>query len=207
MKLIFATGNPGKVISPKKELAKFGIELEQRDLGLPEIQADHAGTVAAYKAIHAYKSTQPTAVIVDDAALHIKALNGFPGPYVKPVVKQLGLEGLLRLMAPWTRREDRSCVFVDAWAIVMFDPEGGGGYWIETFIREIGGELATEPRGPDKPGQKSVLWKLFMPYGWDKTLAEMTEDELAEHRSLFGSIYEEIAAWIDCRRPIGRSEG
>lgn len=195
MKLLFATGNPGKVVSPKRELAKFGIELDQvTAFDIKEIQADSAIEVAMYKASQAWQIAR-LPVMANDSGFHVEALGGFPGVYVKPVTEAIGLDGYLRLLSPWPILAERCCRFVDAWAVVFAEPsEGLDGLMI--FQREVKGRLALQPRGQDGSDQKSVLWKLFIPDGWDKTLAEMTEEELAAYRSHFSNIYAEIAAWL-----------
>ena len=188
--LLFVTGNPGKVIGPAKELARLGVNLIHRgDIEVPELQADTAEEVAQGKAEFAWKQVgQP--VMVNDAALHIDKLGGFPGTNVKQVTQQIGLDGYLRLMVPWDEVSDRICVFVDAWALA-----GHGGQVI-VFTRSIKGQLSLTARGKNTKEQKSILWQLFIPDGFDKTLAEMSDKELIFHRQEAGDIYPKIADWL-----------
>ena len=59
-------------------------------------------------------------VIVEDTCLCFNALGGLPGPYIKWFLKNLGPDGLPRLISDW---EDKS-----AHALCMFGySEGGGG--------------------------------------------------------------------------------
>jgi XTP/dITP diphosphohydrolase len=199
MKLLFATGNPGKVITPQKELAKYGIEVVPVDLGIVEIQAETAVVIARHKAVTAWRKLQRGSskpfegnpVLANDAAFHIDGLGGFPGPYVAPVTQAIGLDGYVRLM---TGVEDRRCEFSDAWAVFSGTRVStilSTASW--TFERRVKGRLAAASYPYDHPQQKSPLWRLFIPEGFDKTLAEMTDEDLTEHRRDFTDIYREIA--------------
>jgi XTP/dITP diphosphohydrolase len=186
------------VITPQKELAKYGIEVVPVDLGIVEIQAETAGEVVYRKAVAAWDKVRQHpklmfttgSVMANDAALYIPAWGGFPGPYVSPVTKAIGLDGYVRLMAGI---DDRRCEFSDAWAVVR-GPDGiGSEIRVMAFERRVKGRLARSPSLCDHPQQKSPLWRLFIPEGFDKTLAEMTDEELTEHRRDFTDIYREIA--------------
>lgn len=196
--IIFVTTNKGKVPNAKKILDQYGINVIPLAYALPEIQAKCAGEVAKAKAKAAVRLFERGSVIVVDSAFHIQALSGFPGTNVKAVTEQLGLEGYLKLLGPdpKTRIEPlRACYFEDALAFAESTNN------IKVFVRRIPGELAVEPRGEDSNLAKSALWKLFIPKGWEVTLAEMTPKQLADHRSEHSveKLYHELGQWLATR--------
>ncbi len=193
MKLLFATTNANKVPGPAKAVAPFGIELVHAPLDIPELQAETAAEVAREKARWAFaRLGQPVMVI--DSAFHIDMLGGFPGINVKWVTRQIGPEGYLRLMAPWQAPGQRRCRFEDALACAVdasAEPR--------IFVRRAFGRLAGEVRGPDRPDAKSPVWRLFIPEGFDLTVAEMTAEQLARHRAGIKDVYEDFARWFASR--------
>jgi len=194
MRLLFATTNPNKIPGVARALTPYGIEVVQLPLDIPELQAETAETVAGDKALWA-RSRVDEPVMVIDSALHIPALNGFPGPNVKWATKQLGLEGYLRLMSHLPRPEQRACWFEDALACVL-----NAGEKPKIFIRRALGRLAAEIRGGDNREAKSAIWKLFIPSGHDRTFAEMTGEELVRYRATVDDFYREFGAWfVSCR--------
>lgn len=192
MKLFFATSNKGKLPSVNRVLNRFGIEVEQYDADIPELQAERAGQIAAEKARWAFGRLGKPVMVVD-SAFHIGVLNGFPGPNVKWATKQLGLDGYLRLLSPFTDERDRSCYFEDAIACMTGDFSEP-----QIFLRLAHGRLSLDERGAVSEQEKSPLWRLFIPSGGDKTLGEMTPEELLRHRSdpEIEQPYTELAHWL-----------
>jgi XTP/dITP diphosphohydrolase len=95
--LYFITSNKGKVIEAKLKLSDIKINIVQKNLGYPEIQADTLEDVAIYGADYLQKKfNQP--FIIEDAGLFIDALNGFPGVYSAYVYYKIGCLGILRLL-------------------------------------------------------------------------------------------------------------
>lgn len=192
MKLFFCTTNANKVPGLARALAPFGIEVEQFYLDIPELQAETAPAVAREKARWAFARVgQP--VIVVDSAFHVPALNGFPGTNVKWATKQIGLDGYLRLMSHLFG-PGRDCYFEDALACAVSASEEPA-----IFVRQVHGRLAAAVAGGHHPEAKSELWRLFMPDGHGKTLAEMTAEELEQHRSTVRDTYRDFAAWFTSR--------
>jgi len=190
MKLHFATTNSGKLPSAIRVFARYGIEVVQADIDIPEIQAETADAVAREKARYAAERLGGQVIVVD-SAFHIRALNGFPGTNVKWTTKQIGLEGYLRLMAHLPEPERRVCWFEDAIASAPSRPT--------VIVRQTSGTLADAIRGLDRPGQKSPLWRLFIPDGGSGlTLAEMKPESLEDFRRRASSerAYESMAEWI-----------
>jgi len=102
-------------------------------------------------------------LFVDDVALHIEAWNGFPGPFIKHLLEAVGSEGIVKMMKDETKRG------VIAKAAIGFH----NGKEVVTFVGEVKGTLAPEPRGEGGWG-----WDpLFIPNHTNKTYAEMTPEE------------------------------
>ena len=79
-KLYFITGNKGKLIEAKKKFSEIDIEIIQKDIGYPEIQADSLEEVAIFGANDIQKRFDRP-FFLEDAGLFIDGLNGFPGVY------------------------------------------------------------------------------------------------------------------------------
>ena len=86
--ITFITGNEHKVKEAENIFKLFGVELEHIDLGYMEPQGT-LEDVARFGAKYACQELNRS-VIVEDAGLFIRALNGFPGTYSKFVQNSLG---------------------------------------------------------------------------------------------------------------------
>jgi len=104
-RLLFLTGNAGKLVEATQFFAPLGYQVEQFliDGEVPAViepQADDLRFVALSKieqaAAYLDASGQKAAVLVEDAGLFIDELNGFPGVYSASILKQLGLSGILK---------------------------------------------------------------------------------------------------------------
>lgn len=173
MDILFVTSNLGKVKSLQSRLGDK-VELNSIKIDLPEIQADSAMEVSIEKAKTAY-SILKKPLIVQDSSFHINAFNGFPGIYIKYVHETLGINGILKLLKGV---DDRSCYFEGA--ITYIDGLDN----IHTFVHKSRlGKIATEERGEYMEKAWSFLWKIYIPFGKEKTLAEMTTEELNSDES------------------------
>ena len=147
-RLLFLTGNAGKLVEATQFFAPLGYQVEQFliDGEVPAViepQADDLRYVALSKieqaAAYLDASGQKAAVLVEDAGLFIDELNGFPGVYSASILKQLGLSGILKIMTGMNERsaEFRACA-------VLWDSEQfifGEGVCRGTITEEIrGGE-------------------------------------------------------------------
>jgi len=80
-RLVFATGNPGKVVELRELLAGLDLEvLSARDIDLPEVIED-GDTFAANAAKKAREVSRATGLpaLADDSGLEVDALAGAPG--------------------------------------------------------------------------------------------------------------------------------
>ena len=157
MKLIFATGNQGKVSSLQRYMQHAHVQIEARDLDLIEPQFDDIEDIARAKAEYAYRKLG-LPVLVQDTGFYIEALNGFPGPYARYVNETIGAQGILDLMIG---EENRKCGFVGVLAFA--DAQGQ----ITTFRDENAtGVIAQEmDQTALRQDAWSVLWHIFIPEG------------------------------------------
>lgn len=155
-KLTFVTGNPAKA----KYLSDyFSIPVDHVKLDLPEIQSLDLGKIVNDKARRAYEIIK-NPVIVEDVSLRFEELGKLPGPLIKWFFEELGNEGLC-MMARGSR----------ALAQVKFAIYDGSKTVV--FSGERNGFIAPIPRG-----DKNFGWDpIFIPNGYDKTWAEMSEGE------------------------------
>jgi inosine triphosphate pyrophosphatase len=156
-KLYFITGNKGKFGQAKNVIP----DIEQIDFDLPEIQEMDSRKIIEEKLKEASKISEGR-FFCEDVSLGINCLNGLPGPFIKWFLDVLKPEGIFDLVS---KSEDKSAVgktvvgYSDGDKIVFFE---------ETMEGDI-----VSPAGENGYG-----WDcLFRPKGYDKTLAEMDEEE------------------------------
>jgi len=155
--MIFVTGNHQKL----KEFEEIlGIKLKHSDLDLDEIQSIEAEEVAEHKARQAYDILKEP-VMVEDTGLYFEELNGLPGALIKFFVKKLTLKQICSLVKENRKAKAVACT-------VYFD-----GNEIKIFTGETEGEIAEEPRGDNGFGWDPI----FIPEGYEKTFAEMSNEE------------------------------
>ena len=158
-KLTFITGNAGKA----KYLSDyFHLPVEHLKLNLKEIQSVNLREVVVDKAQRAYDIVK-SPVLVEDVSLTFKELKALPGPLIKWFFEELGNEGLCRLLDGFANREAVAEV-----EFAICDASG-----VNTFKGSIEGSISTTPRGEMGFGWDPV----FIPKGYEKTWAEMTDDE------------------------------
>ncbi len=159
MDALFVTNNHNKA----REAAEIlKLELHTVSLDLPEPQSLDVAEVAAHKALAARGALgdpdQP--VLVEDSGIVFEAWNGLPGALTKWFLNSVGNEGLLRMISSYN---DRSAQAVCAIAV---STAGGA---VRTFVGEVGGSIAPEPRGEAGFGWDPI----FIPHGRTKTYAEL----------------------------------
>ena len=84
---------------------------------------------------------------------------------------------------------DRNCKFTEC--LSYYD-----GKELKQFMGKHSGTLATEVLGNDTDKKWSDLWYIYKPQGYDKTLAEMTDEE-RKNRNRFDDVdsWTEFANW------------
>lgn len=189
MKIIFATGNAGKVTSLRRYLERNGVHIavEQQSLELIEPQANTAEEVARVKAELAWKQLG-SPVLVDDSSFHIAVLNGFPGPYIKPMLEMIGVEGIMQLMRG---RSNRAASFISS--LVYIDENGAEHVFDDDPYTGIIAEKLSEEESSEA---WSDLYKIFIPDGQTKVLAELTIDERHDVQPERIDAYGKFVDWI-----------
>lgn len=157
--LIFVTQSYEKVAEAARILK---VELKHRRLELPEIQSVEVEEVVRYKAEYAYEALNRAPVMIEDTGLYFEAWNGLPGALIKWFIERVGVDGLCRMMEPFTDRRARAKTVV-----ATYDGR------LQTFAGEVAGYISDRPRGEGGFG-----WdKIFIPQNSEKTFSEMSADE------------------------------
>ena len=167
------TRNINKFNEAKLVLAEFGITTAMLNIEAIEIQNDDLEEIAKTSALDAAKKCN-LPIIVEDAGLFIKALNGFPGPYSAYVNKTIGFNGILKLMEGITNREAYFESVIAYYESGMNTPI--------CFHGRVDGSIALEARGESGFGFDPI----FIPSeGNGRTFAEMGTEKKNEfsHRA------------------------
>ena len=179
MKLIFATGNKGKLREAREILGPHGIEvISPYDLGLTPEQVDVEETGKTFEEnaiIKVQNLWQLTGLpcFADDSGLVVDALGGAPGIYS---ARYASLDGsgedhnfasnIDKLLHNLQGVSDRKARFVCVVALIL--PEAG----IKTFRGTCEGRIAFNPAGCGGFGYDPVFIADAYP---DRTLAEVDE--------------------------------
>lgn len=190
MRVFFVTTNPVKIDSVVRVLNGRGIEVEVKDLDIQEIQALTASEVAAAKALEAFRILQAP-VLVNDFALHIDALGGWPGAYVKMETDRLGLGMFLWMLKhPGGGHLSHEVRLANALGYMDASLEAP-----KVFTREISGVLS--PQAYEALPEKKGAWvdKIFVPDGETVPLGAMPPHRFDEWRKqgAVEGFYHELA--------------
>ncbi len=174
----FVTSNKGKFAEAR---GIFG-DLEQKDIGYTEIQADTLEEVAIF-GMKEVSSRLQVPVMLEDAGLFIEALQGFPGVYSAYVQKTIGNDGILRLMEGVV---DRRAFFKSV--VVYAEP----GLEPQMFKGIVHGRIGDEARGTLGFGYDPVF------YVGERSLGEIEIEEKnrISHRAASMLALKE---WLDSR--------
>ncbi|MDH3404471.1 MAG: non-canonical purine NTP pyrophosphatase [Acidobacteriota bacterium] len=152
---VLVTGNSGKLAETRRLL---GRRIESITVELPEIQSLDLAAVLRAKADEAARHTD-AAFAVEETALELDALNGFPGPLVKWMLDAIGAEGIARVaLAAGNARARARCRLLLRAAGRDLEAEG---------VTE--GTLVLPPRGDQGFGWDPV----FLPAGETRTYGEL----------------------------------
>ena len=167
--LAFVTSSPHK---HREAEAILGLELERIALDLPEPQGLDVVTVAREKARAAYRLLSRP-VLVEDTALELAALGGFPGPLVRWLLEAAGPAAIARLLDGFGDRAARARC-----AAVVWD-----GSRERLGVGVVEGAIARDPRGTEGFG-----WDVVFAPSWagGRTYAELppAEKNARSHRRL-----------------------
>ena len=184
--LTYVTGNYGKYVSVKEraELENIKIDYFNHDLKEPEI--NDIELISKAKVLEAYKILNKPCFVADTGFYIEDYPNnpGYPGAFVKRSGISTNIEELLEIMK---NIKNRNCKFIDC--LTYYD-----GNEFHTFYGVSNGKLSKEIKGESLKRAKSNLWLVFIPEGYNKTLAEMTDEERL-NRNNYTSATEKFLIW------------
>jgi XTP/dITP diphosphohydrolase len=181
----FATSNDHKFRECSFVLAQLGIAPGRLISKGAELQSADPAEVASHAAAGAYAAFGKP-LFVEDSALSIDRLSGFPGTYASYVFGTLGADGVLKLMEG---ARGRRAEFVAAVAYCDGpDPP-------RVFTGRLEGRISQRPAGGGGFGFDPI----FVPRGSALTLAQMTLERkcAVSHRA---RALREFGAWLNRRR-------
>ncbi len=149
--IVMATANRHKVEEANLALKDFGITLIAHDIKGKEIQSLDPADVAK-SCLEDLLRSFGKPLVVEDTALFVKALNGFPGALAADAFRTIGNKGILKLLGG---EEDRSAYFEAAVAYGI-PPDR---IWV--FTGRVQGSISEEPRGSEGFGFDPI----FVPEG------------------------------------------
>lgn len=173
-KLIFVSGNSGKIDSVRMHAERKGISICSCCLDFVEPNVNDISFISKKKAEVAYRELGCPCFVSDTGFYidHYPNIPGYPGAFVKRNGVSSHIDQLLLDMK---EVKNRSCKFVDC--ITYYD-----GWELLQFFGESRGVLATEVYGENMNGAKSELWKVFIPEGYHSTLASMSSTEMLQYK-------------------------
>ena len=167
MKIILATGNPGKAREFADLFSAYDIEIVVPEV-MPDV--DENGATFAENArikAHALYDLCGETVIADDSGLCVDALNGRPGiysaRYAEPGKRRIKVLDELKDVAP----QNRTARFICALCLI----EKGGKITECEGVCE--GTIIDRSRGTNGFGYDPI----FKPVGFNQTFAELTQDD------------------------------
>ena len=183
--IVFVTHNKGKIASAKRQLENVNFSIYEHDLEEP--RSDDIRYISKYKVMEAYKLVKRPCISLD-CGFWIDELDGFPRAFVNFALDTIGIEGIVKLME---NKENRKCRFTEC--LSYYD-----GNELQQFMGRHEGSISKKILGEDSDKKWSDLWYIFKPYGYEKTLAEMTEDE-RKNRTRYESVdaMREFAKWYN----------
>ena len=178
------TGNPNKFQEAKLILSEYNLELEMVKTKMIEVQNDDI-EIIANTSVKEAQTRVSGPIIVEDAGLFIKELNGFPGPYSAYIHKTLGCKWILKLL---DGLEDRTAEFKSAVA----HTKDATTPTVKIFLGVVKGEISREMRGDLGFGFDPI----FIPEQLDRTFAEIRLEEKCKysHRAI---ALKEFASWYN----------
>lgn len=181
--IVFVTHNKGKIASASKQLE--GVNFKVFEYDLEEPRSDDIKYISEYKVREAYNLVNKPCISLD-SGFWIDELDGFPRAFVNFALDTIGIDGILKLME---KKENRKCRFTEC--VSYYD-----GKELHQFMGKHEGALSEKVLGNDSEKKWSDLWYIFKPYGYEKTLAQMTDDERA-NRTKYESVdaMSEFAKW------------
>lgn len=181
--IVFVTHNKGKAKSAEKYFDN--IKFSTYEYELEEPRSDDLKEIASAKVKQAFEVVKKPCIAMD-AGFFIDELNGFPKAFVNFSLETIGIDGILKLM---DGKENRKCRFEECLAY-------HDGNEIHYFYGKHPGNLANEILGKERDEKWSDLWYIFKPDNYEKTLAQMTNEERENRKRNDGS-YSALKVFAD----------
>lgn len=188
VKLAFVTRNAHKLHDLQAVLEPLGIQVEQLDLPVDEIQAHDPQKIALHKAKQAYKLAQRP-VVVQDTFWNILALRGFPGAFMSFMAEWFKAEDFLQLMEG---KADRTVVRTHT--VVYYD-----GKHSKVFAKDFMGILAREPHGAG-----NAIDQIVISAGQTRTIAQIRQTDGQSSIRPEDSAWHDFAKWYNLQRRLGK---
>lgn len=185
--IIYVTSNIGKKDSVEYYFKSKNIDIDVIEYDFNEPDINDIEAVSRAKVLEAYNILK-SPCFAADSGFYINSYPnnpGYPGAFVKRSGVSKNIDKLLQDMSAV---EDRSCYFLDC--LTFYD---GKNFY--TFFGESKGRLSFIKRGANMEKPKSDLWYVFIPEGYDKTLAEMSDEERKKRSDNHISATDNFANW------------
>ena len=160
--IYFSTTNKEKILIAQTVCGEANVTVKPVALDIDEIQGEDPEVIVRDKAKRAYEQLGMPVVVSDDT-WDIRALNGFPGAYMKSINYWFGPEDFIRLM---NGIEDRRIILHQYLAYT-------DGNITEVFKNDIDGQIISEARGASEKSPNMTITVLDSDNG--KTIAEVFE--------------------------------
>jgi non-canonical purine NTP pyrophosphatase (RdgB/HAM1 family) len=185
-KLAFVTGNANKLRDLQEVCKPFGIEVEQLDLPVEEIQSFDTQKIALHKAKEAHRlAGRP--VVVQDTFWNILALRGFPGAYMRYINDWLKPEDFLALMEG---KPDRTVIRTHT--VAYYD-----GKRSKLFSKDFIGTITNEPKG-----EGDSISQIVVTAGSTGTIAEVRNQTGLSSIPPTESAWHDFAKWYNLQRRL-----
>lgn len=163
-KVTFITTNNSKFEEVSRVLSAMDIEIEQLNISYEE---DHDKSIAEIAKDSAKKMAETLGkpVMVDDTGVFIDYYKNFPGPVAKFVFKNIGYEGLFKLLEGVNKAGHFET------AAAYCEP----GQEPEVFLGRMGGEFIIR-KDLKAPGFMPYM-QIFIPKGFDRVISDLTIEE------------------------------
>lgn len=171
--IYFATKNTGKFESMKLDLKNLNVNLEMYETDIMEPRTYKLEEIASKKVLEAYKKIKKPCIAID-AGFYLNQYENFPGAFTNFILDTIGIDGIIDLV----KDKNKEAYFADALA-----------YMDETLDKPIVtvsktiGKCSVKQKGTMQSWHWSKLSLIFIPTGYDKTLAELTYQEFLSRRN------------------------
>lgn len=188
-KIVFVTGNKGKVEAAKNIFSNFDVDFISCDLSIEEPKINDIEYISKFKVMKAYELLHKPCIALDAGFYIANYPNNpnFPGAFPKrELMDKIGIDGLIEKMK---NVEDRSCYFKEC--LSYYD-----GKEIKQFFGYCYGQISNDVLGIDTDKKWSDLWYIFIPKNCTKTLAQMADYERENRDDGHTTAMQEFANWF-----------